>query len=222
MTSSKAAIRFGLVVLAFVLTGCMEHGAIQTGADNPLTVEGLTPSVKDKDAGLVAITPGFEITKYKVMAVEKFPVVDAAVKDGEDRSFADKMTGVLQLELVRRLRDSKLFDQVVNVGDGQYTPGAQPTLRLQGVITRLGRGDRALRMWFGGYGAGAARTQAEMRFVDVQTGKVVMVTADRRIAKMSRDWGGSSNDMIGEAYDDMARDLGRFLMRLSKGQAPKD
>ena len=44
MTSPKAAIRFGLVVLAFVLTGCMEQGAIQTGADNPLTVEGLTPS----------------------------------------------------------------------------------------------------------------------------------------------------------------------------------
>ncbi len=191
MTSPKAAIRFGLVVLALVLTGCMEQGAIQTGADNPLTVEGLTPSVKDKHAGLVAITPGFEITKYKVIAVEKFPV---------------------------RLRDSKLFDQVVNVGDGQYTASTgQPTLRLQGVVTRLGRGDRALRMWVGG-GAGAARTQAEMRFVDVQTGKVVMATADRRIAKI----GGGSSDLMGEAYDDMARDLGRFLVRLSRGEAPKD
>ena len=218
MTSPKAAIRFALVVLALVLTGCMEQGAIQTGADNPLTVEGLTPSVKDKHAGLVAITPGFEITKYKVIAVEKFPVTDTAVKDGEDRQFADKITGILQVELVRRLRDSKLFDQVVNVGDSQYTASTgQPTLRLQGVVTRLGRGDRALRMWVGG-GAGAARTQAEMRFVDVQTGKVVMATADRRIAKI----GGGSSDLMGEAYDDMARDLGRFLVRLSRGEAPKD
>jgi len=218
MTSPKAAIRFGLVVLAFVLTGCMEHGAIKTGADNPLTVEGLTPSVKDKHAGLVAITPGFEITKYKVIAVEKFPVTDTAVKDSEDRQFADKMSGILQVELVRRLRDSKLFEQVVNVGDGQYAASTgQPTLRLQGVVTRLGRGDRALRMWVGG-GAGAARTQAEMRFVDVQTGKVAMATADRRIAKI----GGGSSDLMGEAYDDMARDLGRFLMRLSRGEAPKD
>src|SRR3989442_6668691 len=132
MTSPKAAIRFGLVVLAFVLTGCMEQGAIQTGADNPLTVEGLTPSVKDKHAGLVAITPGFEITKYKVIAVEKFQVTDTAVKDGEERQFADQMTGILKGQLVRRLRDSKLFDQVVNVGDGQYTANTgQPTLRLQ-------------------------------------------------------------------------------------------
>ena len=100
MTSPETAIRFGLVVLAFVLTGCMEQGAIQTGADNPLTVEGLTPSVKDKHAGLVAITPGFEIMKYKVIAVEKFPVTDTAVKDGEDRQFADKMSGILQVELV--------------------------------------------------------------------------------------------------------------------------
>ena len=64
----------------------------------------------------------------------------------------------------------------------------------------------------------AARTQAEMRFVDVQTGKVVMATADRRIAKI----GGGSSDLMGEAYDDMARDLGRFLVRLSRGEAPKD
>jgi len=27
---------------------------------------------------------------------------------------------------------------------------------------------------------------------------------------------------MGEAYDDMARDLGRFLTRLSRGEAPKD
>ena len=217
MTSQKAAIRWALIVLALVLAGCMEHGAIQTSADDPQTVDGLTPTVKDKDAGRVALTPGFEITKYKVIAVEKFPVTDAAVKDDDDRRFADKMTNVLQIELVRRLRDSKLFDQVVNAGDGNATAGAQPTLKLQGVVTRFGRGDRALRMWVGG-GAGAARTQVEMRFVDVQTGKVVMVTADRRIAKV----GGGSGELMEEAYDDMARDLGKFLVRLSKGQAPKD
>src|SRR5437867_10984540 len=93
MTSPKAAICSGLVVLAFVLTGCMEQGAIQTGADNPLTAEGLTPSVKDKHAGLVAITPGCEIMKYKVIAVERSPVTDSAVKAREDRQLAEKMSG---------------------------------------------------------------------------------------------------------------------------------
>jgi len=127
MTSPKTAIRFGLVVLAFVLTGCMEQGAIQTGADNPLNGRGLTPSVKDKHAGSSRSTPGFEIMKYKVIAVEKFR--SRTRRQGrEDRQFADKMSGILQVELVRRLRDSKLFDQVVNVGDGQYTAstGSRP------------------------------------------------------------------------------------------------
>src|SRR6266849_3016929 len=90
-------------------------------------------------------------------------------------------------------------------------------LRSLSSCTAGGSGWAALRMWVGG-GAGAARTQAEMRFVDVQTSKVVMATADRRIAKI----GGGSSDLMGEAYDDMARDLGRFLVRLSRGEAPKD
>ncbi len=145
--------RLGLLILAFVLAGC-GAGAIQTTADEVLTVGGLKPNVKDKDAGLVAIAPGFDLKKYKLVAVEKFPVTDPAVKDEDDRRF----------------------------------------------------------------GAKAARAQAELRFVDVASGQVVMATADRRIAKV----GGSSTELVEESFDDMARDLAKFLIRLSKGEAPKD
>jgi len=207
--------RLGLLILAFVLAGC-GAGAIQTTPDEVLTVGGLTPNVKDKDAGLVAIAPGFDLKKYKLIAVEKFPVTDPAVKDEDDRRFGAKMSPVFQVELVRRLRDTKLFEQVVDISEIQVAPGSQ-ALRLEGVITRLGRGDRALRMWVGG-GAGAARAQAELRFVDVASGQVVMATADRRIAKV----GGSSTELVEESFDDMARDLAKFLIRLSKGEAPKD
>jgi hypothetical protein len=207
--------RLGLLILAFVLAGC-GAGAIQTTPDEVLTVGGLKPNVKDKDAGLVAIAPGFDLKKYKLLAVEKFPVTDPAVKDEDDRRFGAKMSPVFQVELVRRLRDTKLFEQVVDISEIQAAPGSQ-ALRLEGVITRLGRGDRALRMWVGG-GAGAARAQAELRFVDVASGQVVMATADRRIAKV----GGSSTELVEESFDDMARDLAKFLIRLSKGEAPKD
>lgn len=207
--------RLGLLILAFVFAGC-GAGAIQTTADDVLTVGGLKPNVKDKDAGLVAIAPGFDLKKYKLIAVEKFPVTDPAIKDEDDRRFVAKMSPVFQVELVRRLRDSKLFEQVVNTSEIQPAPGSQ-ALRLEGVITRLGRGDQALRMWVGG-GAGAARAQAELRFVDVASGQVVMATADRRIAKV----GGSSTELVEESFDDMARDLAKFLIRLSKGEAPKD
>jgi len=207
--------RLGLLILAFVLAGC-GTGAIQTTPDEVLTVGGLKPNMKDKDAGLVAIAPGFDLKKYKLIAVEKFPVTDPAVKDEDDRRFGAKMSPVFQVELVRRLRDTKLFEQVVDISEIQVPPGSQ-ALRLEGVITRLGRGDRALRMWVGG-GAGAARAQAELRFVDVASGQVVMATADRRIAKV----GGSSTELVEESFDDMARDLAKFLIRLSKGEAPKD
>jgi hypothetical protein len=207
--------RLGLLILAFVLAGC-GAGAIQTTPDEVLTVGGLKPNVKDKDAGLVAIAPGFDLKKYKLIAVEKFPVTDPTVKDEDDRRFGAKMSPVFQVELVRRLRDTKLFEQVVDISEIQVAPGSQ-ALRLEGAITRLGRGDRALRMWVGG-GAGAARAQAELRFVDVASGQVVMATADRRIAKV----GGSSTELVEESFDDMARDLAKFLIRLSKGEAPKD
>jgi hypothetical protein len=59
-----------------------------------------------------------------------------------------------------------------------------------------------------------------MRFVEVPSGRVVIVTADRRIANMQIGFGGSDEELLSEAFDDMARDLAKFLVRLSRGQAP--
>jgi hypothetical protein len=71
----------------------------------------------------------------------------------------------------------------------------------------------------GAYGAGAARAQAEMCFVDVSTQRPVLVTADRRRASVGF-FGGDTKDHWKESFDDMARDLGKFLVRLAGGQAP--
>jgi len=48
-----------------------------------------------------------------------------------------------------------------------------------------------------------------------------MVTADRRVASAGF-FGGADRDHLRESFDDMARDLAKFLVRLSKGEAPKD
>lgn len=58
-----------------------------------------------------------------------------------------------------------------------------------------------------------------MRFVETQSGKVVLVTADRRVASMGV-FGGDDEDHLRESFDDMARDLPKFLVRLSRGEAP--
>src|SRR5947209_9713544 len=100
-TRPRVLIRASRIVLVLAFVGC---GSIQSSPDNPTGAGGLTPNVKDKDAGLVALEPGFDISKYKVIVVEKFPVTDPGIEDEGDRRFAAKMANTLQIELVRRLR----------------------------------------------------------------------------------------------------------------------
>jgi hypothetical protein len=212
-TSRLVAVLGSIVIFA----GCF--GAYQVSPDDVQSVGSLTPNVEDKDAGLVALAPGLDIRTYKVIAVDKFPVTDPAIKDDEDRRKAAEMSTILQNELVRRLRDTGLFSRVVNLSETEFRPGPDKTLQLEGVITRLGEGSQAARAFVGLYGGGAARAQAEMRFVDVASRKPVLVTADRRRASMGI-FGGDTKDHWKESFDDMARDLGKFLVRLSSGQAP--
>lgn len=141
------------------------------------------------------------------------------MKDEEDKKLAATMPVLLQSELVRQLRATGLFGKVVNLGETEFKPGSERALRLEGTITRLAPGSRALRYWVG-FGAGRSKAQAEMRFVDAQSGRVVMVTADRRVAAYGV-FGGDSEDHLKESFGDMARDLARFLARLAKGEAPK-
>jgi len=206
-----------LLASLLLFAGCF--GAYQVSPDNVPTVAGLPAAVEDKDAGFVAVRPGFDIKAYKVIAIDKFPVTDSAIKDTEDRRAAAEMSTILQNELVRRFRDTGLFTRVVNLGESQFTPDAEKTLRVEGVISRLGGGSQAARAFMGLYGAGAARAQADMRFVDVQSGQPVMTINDRRQASMGF-FGGSTRDHWKESFDDMARDIGKFLVRQSQGQAP--
>ena len=165
----------GIPVLAFsvLLGGCV--GAYQVTADNPMGAGSLRPTVEDKDAGLVGLAAGFDLKTYKIVVVDAFPVTDPEVKDEGDRRLASSMTAFFQSELVRRLRESGLFVRVVNLTETEWQPGAEPALRLEGKITRLGEGSQAMRAMFGLYGAGKARAQADMSFIDVQTTQPVMV-----------------------------------------------
>lgn len=217
MARSTSLLAVSLLILAALAAGCV--GAQQTSPDNVLSAGGLTPNVKDKDAGLVAVAPGFDIKRYKTIAVTQLTVTDKMEDDG-DRRFAAEMSTFFQAELVRHLRSSGLFVKVVNAGESQFQPGAETALKVEGAITRLGRGSQALR-YLVGYGAGAARAQADMKFVEVPSGNVVMVVADRRIASAGA-FGGSDREHLRESFDDMARDIAKFLVRLSKGEAPKE
>ncbi len=199
-----------VLATALLVTGCM--GAMARPPENPAGAGGLTPVTEDPDAGLVGVAGGFELKRYPLFLVDRFTVPSSLVKDEEDKKYAALFPVALQSEMVARLRATGLFDRVVNLSETQFSPGDQPALRLEGTITKLDPGSRALR-YMVGFGAGAAKAQAETRLIDVQTGNVMVVTADRREAYFGI-FGGDSEDHMREALSDMARDYARFMVRL--------
>jgi len=123
----------GVFILTLALTGCGatrsspdNPHATRSSPDNPLSAGGLTPNHEDKEAGLVAIAPGFDIKHYTVIAVALFPITDKLEDEG-DRRFAGKMASFFRTELVRRLREGGLFRHVVEVNE----PGIN-RLRVRG------------------------------------------------------------------------------------------
>jgi hypothetical protein len=207
----------GLIALFLAVAGC---GAVRSSADNPLTAGGLTPKIEDREAGLVAVAPDLDLKKYKVVVVEKVSVGSDQIKDEGDRRFAEKLSKGFHEQLVRRLREGGLFQDVIDASQTEVKPPDAPALRLRGTITRLGRGSQAARYFAGIYGAGRARAQADMHFVEASSGRVVIATADRRVSGGLQWFGGDDEELLEESFNDMARDLAKFLVRLSKGEIP--
>ncbi len=147
-----------VLATALLVTGCM--GAMARPPENPAGAGGLTPVTEDPDAGLVGVAGGFELKRYPLFLVDRFTVPASLVKDEEDKKYAALFPGALQSEMVARLRATGLFDRVVNLSETQFSPGDQSALRLEGTITKLDPGSRALR-YMVGFGAGAAKAQAE-------------------------------------------------------------
>ena len=208
--------------MMLLLGGCA-GGSMRSSPDNPTSADGLTPSIEDKEAGLVAIAPGFDIRRYKIIVVERFPVASREIEDEGDRRFAARVSEALQRELVWQLRESRLFQEVIDSNQIEFKHTDAPALSLRGTITRLGRGSGPERHFLGLFGSGSTRAQADMQLVDIASNRAVVVTADRRRHSTGGFAGGSDEDLINESFQDIARDLVRFLVRLSTshGLAPE-
>lgn len=211
---------FVVALLVGFTAGC---GNVKTTPHSAATDRALSPTQEDADAGLVGVEPGFDIKRYRAVVVERFTVTDPGIADAEDKRIADLAPGYLQEQLMRRLRESGLFDRVIEGGTVGAAAGA-PALRLTGEIAQVQGGSRHLRFWVG-FGAGRSKVELHTRFVDASTNEPVLVTATRRVAAISEalslDYGGSNEDLIKEALRDSARDLALFLVRLARGEAPK-
>jgi len=173
----------------------------------------LRPSVEDKDAGLVGIAPSFSLAQYQLLVVEPFKVDHLEAKG--DISPQD-MQGYLHVKLLQRLQEVGVFKRILEGTASEIGEqgGSGKTLVLRGAIAELDPGSRALR-YFVGFGAGATKAQIESQFVESDTGRIVLTTADRRAAAFGV-FGGDSRQYLTESLDEMAKGLAEFLKRVAK------
>lgn len=141
-------------------------------------------------------------------SVDMFRLSGAAheIKEREVRVAGERIADQLALEIEK----NRVFANV------RRSPVEGPGLQISGVITRLEEGNAALRMLVG-FGAGSSYFDAEVYFVDNQTGEPLgEVIIDRNSWVMG---GGIAAAQNAEFYiDEAARQITRDLM-VAKGVA---
>ncbi|HYG80273.1 MAG TPA: DUF4410 domain-containing protein [Pyrinomonadaceae bacterium] len=117
-------------------------------------------------APVLAQTAGTGTVKNKYQNIE---VVKFDIQEGVN--FPPESRDVIMAQVVEELKELKKFTQVSNVGE-TVPEGAGPTVRLTGTITKYKPGSRAKRYLIG-FGAGATKVVAHIKYVDTATGNVL-------------------------------------------------
>lgn len=216
MTVGRTAKNARRLLLFLALAGCATAPA--PVAPTP-SAGGLSPTRPDRSAGLVGLASGFNLGAYEAIAVDRFEVADPSAQNERDRARADAMVQFLQSELIRQLTARQLFREVIDLREVTPAPSPRKTLRLEGTMTRLDPGSEALR-YFVGLGTGRSTAEAFMRFVDVDSKQVMMVTLDRRVPPFDF-FPADDRDQLRDLLGAMAQGLAEFLTRLAQGEAPR-
>ena len=125
--------------------------------------------------------------KYRVIQVETFDT-----KIGVD--FPPNYLASLPQEIVRRLKDSKKFTQVLPAGE-EASQDNVPVLCLSGTVTGYDAGSRGKR--YVGFGMGAARVFFTLKYLDKSTRQIIY--EDKLIGTLSGGvFGGSENKVVEE------------------------
>src|SRR6266404_4104842 len=211
-TTSRVIASLVLLVLA---AGCT---AVQSTPLHPEAVGSLVPSVKDRDAGRVAAAYGFDVTRYRAIAIGNISVDMPASWSEQGRRIASSVIARLRSDLAQRLRTVDQLERVVD--DASALDPAANALRLDVRITALELNQLVATELWQWLGPGAI--QMETRFVDAASGRVVLATADRRTARtvmtQARDIPGTTA-RLDEAADYLVMDLVNFVGRLEKTAA---
>ena len=107
--------------------------------------------------------------KYQAIEVAKFDVAAGVV-------FPPDYQISLTEDVLKQLEHTRKFQQVLRPGD-KPSDTATPRLKLMGTITKYKAGSRATR-YLVGFGAGATKIVAAVKFVDSTSGEVLL---ERRV-----------------------------------------
>jgi hypothetical protein len=212
MTAMKNVIMVFVVIL---LVGCGAHRMMPVES---VTNEGFS-MVKDRDAGMVYLSPDFNFTGYNTLIVDGQPASSAIEKKGDIDP--DEMNLYLVKQLVKHINDTGLFKQVSDDDSLLLNEGLdrEKTLILEPTLSELEPGNRALR-YFVGFGAGAAKAQVEINLRDCNAKQVRYKSSDRQVGFMG-GFGGDSKEFLTNFLNKISEGQAAFMKRISEGGKPE-
>jgi hypothetical protein len=133
-----------------------------------VAVNAQPPQKQKKTSGL--------LVSYSVLAIEKFTVQSKAI----DAGFSSDQSAQLQKDLAAKLREKKLFAEVVVVSDAiSSANGSTSRIVISGEITEFKPGSVAKRSLDGGAGLGHATLTAHFVFRDAVSGKQILALNEK-------------------------------------------
>jgi hypothetical protein len=161
---------------------------------------------------VVAEAPGADLARYQTIVMGDVSFTPPAGWRDEDRAIASSVAQHLRAQLAQKLRATGEFAQMM---DGtSMTEAPRNALRLDVRIADIELDkmeNSAYSEW-----TGPGSIMIETSFVDLDSGRVVLATMDRRTAQQvftqTRDVPGTTQ-LLDKAADSLVRDLVSFLRR---------
>lgn len=134
-----------------------------------------------EDIDELEVVEAFKVSDYDRVVVTQFDASATELPSESDNTYTavKQVLGDTASPIVEGLREAESTKKLpAEVGAADVSTAG--TLILRGKVLEMDPGSRAARYW-GGFGAGAARTKIEGEVVDAATGKVLLrFTQERR------------------------------------------
>jgi hypothetical protein len=118
------------------------------------------------------IVESFKLSEYDRIVVEPFDTSATPLPDQDDNTYEPVKNALARVAPPFVAGLAAALSKQVAIGEAGKTP-EEGALVVRGKVTTMDPGSQAARYW-GGFGAGAARTEIDGEVVDARTGKVLL------------------------------------------------